>query len=307
MGLTLVLLAAGKGSRYGALKQIQRFGCQNATLSEFALFDALRHGFENFLAVVNQESKGYFEALFKRIGLEKKSHCIVQCNKAIPFPTGAAEKRTKPWGTGHALWCIRDHVNTPFVVINADDFYGQTAYEKVAHFLRGETKGFGLVTYSLKTTLSPYGAVSRAICHHEKGQLQQINEHTAIESNEKGILSKSISSPGSISFTGEEAVSVNFWALQPSVFLKLEEVFTAFLCSQQLDPINSEFYLPNAVERVSRLLRVPIMILPNDRPDWMGVTYPQDNLKVNETLKHLTLQGVYPNHLWDQASSLVHG
>ncbi|MDR1254752.1 MAG: hypothetical protein LBJ78_01835 [Puniceicoccales bacterium] len=293
---TLVLLAAGHGSRFGGLKQLHMFGEQKATLAEFAIFDALRNGCGRFVAVVNAETKAGFERIFHRMGLAEAS-CIEQCTQDIPHDTSIdIRKRQRPWGTGHALWTVRDVVSTPFMVVNADDFYGPSAYRLGADYLAQESKHYGLVTYPLAKTLSSNGCVSRGLCTvDENAWVTHIRECTRIGLSHRQITAdanEEILSPDTL-------VSMNFWILRPNIFDVLEELLIQFL-KEITDVLAAEFYLPEAICSASKLLNVAIASIPNKDDAWLGVTYAEDVSKVNEALHAFTISKMYPKNLWEQ-------
>ncbi len=289
--LTLVLMAAGKGSRYGGLKQLEKFGPQEATLAEYALWDAISAGFDSFIVVVNENTQPYFEQLFRRMGVEKKAQCVLQTMTNVPLPHFELPKsRQKPWGTGHALWCAARYIHSPFVIINADDFYGPEAYNQAAKFLE-QANGFALIGYNLSNTLSPYGSVSRAVCSVDSnGILQDLKEYKSIEEKSGELIA------GTQYFKGDETVSVNFWALQPS-FLAALEVELQKLLTEYQNSETAECYLPEVIIRGAQRFGIKIHVLPA-KDQWLGVTYPQDKDWVNRRLYELTAQKLYPSILW---------
>jgi UTP-glucose-1-phosphate uridylyltransferase len=292
---TLVLLAAGYGSRFGGLKQLHAFGEQKATLAEFAIFDALRNGCSRFVAVVNTETKLEFERIFHRMGLAE-AFCIEQCTHDIPRNVSMdIRKRQQPWGTGHALWTVRNAISTPFMVVNADDFYGPSAYRLGVDYLAQESKHYGLVTYPLAKTLSSHGYVSRGLCAvDEHAWITHIRECTRIALNHRQIVvnaTEEILSPDTL-------VSMNFWILRPNIFDVLEELLIRFL-KETTDVLTAEFYLPEAICSASKLLNVKIASIPNKYDSWLGVTYAEDVSKVNEALHDFTISKMYPKNLWE--------
>ncbi|MDR0755725.1 MAG: hypothetical protein LBE99_02350 [Puniceicoccales bacterium] len=292
---TLVLLAAGHGSRFGGLKQLHVFGEQKATLAEFAIFDALRNGCGRFVAVVNGETIAGFERIFRRMSLAE-TFCIEQCTHDIPRDVSMdIRKRRQPWGTGHALWTIRDIVSTPFMIVNADDFYGPSAYPLGADYLAQESKHYGLVTYPLAKTLSPNGYVSRGLCTvDENAWVTHIRECTRIGLNQQQIT---VNTSGEV-LSPDTLVSMNFWILRPNIFDVLEELLIQFL-KETPDILTAEFYLPEAICEASKLLNVKIASIPNKYDAWLGVTYVEDVSKVNEALHDFTISKMYPKNLWE--------
>lgn len=292
---TLVLLAAGKGSRFGGLKQLHAFEPQNATLAEFALWDAWKHNFRHFIAVVSEETCDGFQAIFKKCGLEDRSKCILQ------EQNDAATKRfnrKKPWGTAHALYSIREHVHTPFVVINADDFYGENAYRYAAQFLQNNRQDFALVGYPLSKTLSPNGAVSRALCTlNAQSYVTQLQEYCHIEAKNGEIIG--LQNDKSHVLNATMWVSLNFWILQSSIFEFLESEWYHFL-EHLMDPQKDEFFLPVAIQAIAQRLNLNIHCLPNPDGQWLGVTYAQDVAFVQKKLIAFTQEKQYPLQMQQQ-------
>lgn len=284
MGTTLVLLAAGKGSRFGGLKQLHTFQPQDATLAEFAIWDACKAGFDNFIAIVNEETRTYFEHVLDKMGLSKCSKCIPQTTVTIPL-------RTKPWGTGHALLSVASAIKTPFVVVNGDDFYGQEAFKLAAQFLNENKHDFALVGYHLKDTLSRNGYVSRGLCSVQNGRVTGIEEHTHIEMMPNNtIVSKNNFEK---KLDPHTFVSMNFWILQPSLLNHLENLWTDFF-KHLRDPLKDEFFLPEAICTVAAHQNIPIHLLPNSTGHWLGITYAADVEEVQKSLLKQTQMGLYP-------------
>ena len=286
---TLVLLAAGKGSRFGGLKQLHTFEPQGATLAEFALWDAWQYGFRNFVAVVSEETQEGFQEIFKKCGLEDRSKCILQEQND---PKTKLFSRQKPWGTAHALYSVCEHVHTPFVIINADDFYGRDAYCYAAQFLQTHKEDYALVGYPLKKTLSPNGSVSRAVCAiNECNYVTHLQEYGHIEEKNDEILGQLDNQ--SFVLDTNTFVSLNFWILQTSIFKPLEQKWSTFL-AQLTDPQKDEFYLPVAIQSIAQDLGLKIHCLPNLDGRWLGVTYAQDTAFVQNALIKLTQEKHYP-------------
>lgn len=286
MNKTLVLLAAGKGSRFGGLKQLQTFQPQNATLAEFAIWDALQAGFDHFVAIVSEETHNDFEHVFQKLNLQNCSTCILQTCYEEPIST-----RTKPWGTGHALYCARHAIHTPFVIVNGDDFYGQSAYRLAANFLERNSSDFALIGYPLGKTLSENGYVSRALCTLENHQVVALNECLNIQRIHGKIVSTQDKNQ---TFLDDKAlVSMNFWILQPSILKYLEIAWRKFL-ECLTDPFKQEFYLPVAIQNIAQKNNISIKLIENVSDHWLGITYADDVDKVQKTLLDLTEAHYYP-------------
>lgn len=285
-GFTLVLLAAGRGQRFGGLKQLQRFVPQDAALAEYAIADAWAAGFRHFVAVVNQESQPAFQEIFRQFHLEHCAHCIVQ-----ETPT---EARQKPWGTGHALYVARDAIHTPFVIINADDFYGATAYWEAAKFLKHNTKDFALVGYRLQETLSGYGSVSRSLCSVKNDFVMQLQEYEKIHREGKGILGTFHGKQYPLD--GAQYVSMNFWVLQPSVLSSVATQWQAFF-EKNKHQATPEFYLPMAIQAASQQNKNDIHLIKNQEDRWFGITYAPDVQDAQNQIFLLTQEKKYPKRL----------
>lgn len=286
---TLVLLAAGKGSRFGGLKQIHRFQPQEATLAEFAIWDALQVGFNRFVAIVSEDTHEFFGAIFKKLNLNKVSQCVLQTQENVP--ADLCKNRQKPWGTGHALLCIRHAVHSPFVVVNADDFYGRKAYQFASIFIDNNPVNFALVGYPLEKTLSHYGPVSRALCTIQNDTVIGLDEWTHIEKFEDKICGER--DHKSIVLQKDTLTSMNFWILQPTIFDELQNQWELFLKHIHQSQ-TQEFYLPTAIQELAKEKEVAIKMLPNVDDVWLGITYPQDIMDTQQALLLLTQQGVYP-------------
>lgn len=294
MALTLVVLAAGMGSRYGGLKQIDPVGPAGETVLDYAVFDAVRAGFDRVLFVIRRD----FEALFReKIGARYAGRVAVdyvfQASDALPPGFTPPAGREKPWGTGHALWCARDAVRENFAVINADDFYGADSFRQLADFLRtARGPEAAIVGFRLANTLSEHGAVSRGVCAAAApGVLASIVEQTGILPAEVG--------PGR-KYSGDEIVSMNCWGFTPAVWNGLEEQFHAFLArlgAPGVDALKAEFYLPASISALVARGETTVRILPT-QSSWFGVTYREDKPRVEAALRELIAAGQYPARLW---------
>jgi choline kinase len=325
---TVVLLAAGMSTRYGRLKQLEPVGPGGEALLDYAVFDARRAGFSRVLLVIREELEEVFRAYMEGRwpgDLEVVFHHQriddlqgVDLSLGAPlFPADVLGKREKPWGTAHALLTARAQLPGPFIVLNADDFYGESAFLKAADFLRasestqgaevwsgggpadeGEVPTFGLVTYSLKDTLSEHGGVSRGICLVDsKGWLEGIQEVLEIRRVDEGISGRTVAGQA-LALKGSEPISTNFWIFTPAVFPVLEAGFVDFFRAQiELSSTQPEFLIPTEVNRalgqgVARVRGIPTL----DR--FLGITHPEDRTWVGRGLEEVTDKGWYPSPLW---------
>lgn len=295
--MTLLLMAAGKGSRYGKLKQFDGLGRKDEFLMEFSIYDAITAGFDHVVIITQHAHVQFLEEYFSdRLPINVKLDVLSQKLEELPRGTEILVERQKPWGTAHAVWTARNHINSPFVVLNADDYYGSEAYNNAALFIKNTSKKelFAMVGYTLKETLSQNGSVSRGICSIENGNLISVQERLKI-----------VSGNGSINdldsgeyFTGQETVSMNFWVCHPSIFPEIEEYFFNFLEDKELVK-NSEVYLPLLVQHLIENKKITVKVLPTGGR-WFGVTYADDRELAVAQLVDMTNKGIYPSPLWDK-------
>jgi len=296
---TLLILAAGMGSRYGGLKQIEPVGPGGETILEYSIYDAIRAGFGKVVFVIRESFAKDFKARFEsklagKIEIEYVYQELQKLPKGFVLPEG----REKPWGTGHAVLMARDVIHEPFATINADDFYGAEAYQVIADFLtKSVTENkYSMVGYQLDKTLSDFGSVSRGICETDRNKLlTKITETHKIRQEGDTIFCES-ENKETIEMTGKETVSMNFWGFHPSVFENTENQFIEFLKTNIQIP-KSEFYIPFVVFEMIKTGQAKVEVLNADSP-WFGVTYQEDKPFVIEQIRKLTNQGVYPEKLW---------
>ena len=291
MSFTLVILAAGLGSRYGGLKQLDEVGPRGETMLDYSVWDAVRAGFDRVMFVIRRD----FEAKFRaQIGAKYTSAVRIdyafQTLDSLPSGFMVPAGRTKPWGTGHATWCARTAIKGSFAVINADDFYGQDSFTQLAAFLRSNANGaasqplFASVGFRLANTLSENGAVSRGLCGvRDDGLLDSVTEHTGIRSENVG--------PG-LAFSGQEVVSMNCWGFTPALFPALGRRLEDFLRKHSADP-KAEFYLPAAVSDMIATGEAKVQLLPTNAM-WLGITYREDRPRVMAALAELERAGRDP-------------
>jgi len=298
--MTLVVLAAGIGSRYGGLKQIEAVGSHGEIVIEYSVYDAIRAGFDRVVCVIRRDMEADFRALVSaRFEKHIPVDFVFQDMADIPNGFSVPADRKKPWGTGHAVLACRDVVKGPFAVINADDFYGRRSYESLGAFLRevGPDSGdYGMVGFTLRNTLSEHGHVARGVCEVDThGLLTRVVERTNIEKAGAGARFNEADG-GWTPLTGDEVVSMNMWGLTPSLFGHLQREFPLFLKNNITHP-KAEFFLPTVVDGLVGAGKSSVKVLSTPE-HWFGVTYPQDKAVVVEGIRQLVDKGVYPEKLW---------
>ncbi len=274
---TLVVMAAGMGSRFGGLKQIEPVGPNGEVILDFSVYDAVKAGFNKVVFIIRRDIEEDFRNITKQ-RIEKMVDCefVFQDMDELPEGFTAPADRTKPWGTGHAIYCTRKVVNTPFAIINADDYYGQESFKIINDYLENND-GMCMVGYKLGNTLTENGTVARGVCSVKDGVLDSIVEHTAIDKN-SGIPLDTI-------------VSMNMWGLGPDIFRNIEEDFVKFLGNMQ-NPLKDEFFIPFVVDNKIKTEGAKVQVLETDEK-WYGVTYRDDKDMVVEAMKEKIKDGCY--------------
>lgn len=300
---TLLVLAAGMGSRYGGLKQVEPAGPSGETLMDYAVHDALQGGFDRVVFVIRRD----FEAPFReQVGRKYEGRVAVdyafQELSDLPAGFAAPPERSKPWGTAHAIRAARSLIQAPFAIINADDYYGRDAFATLGKFLsRSHTSAdqrlhFSMVGYRLSQTLSEHGTVARGVCQvSPDGLLQSILEMTKILPVAGGVENREHEA-APVRLTGQEIVSMNMWGFTPELMTEMEAQFPAWL---QVNGSNlkAEWYIPSVVNELVRQGRADVRVLPTDS-QWFGVTYREDRPRVAVAIQKLIDAGVYPARLW---------
>jgi UTP-glucose-1-phosphate uridylyltransferase len=300
MNPALLVLAAGMGSRYGGLKQIDPIGENGETIIDFSIYDAMRSGFEKIVFVIRKDiEKEFREIVGKKYENKIDTYYVFQNIKDIPEKFSVPANRTKPWGTGHAILCANIAINTPFAVINGDDFYGRDSFNILGDYLsrvKPESGEYAMAAYVLRNTLSEHGHVSRGICTLEnENYLKYIVEHTRIEKSDGRILSKK-ESGDTIEFSGNEYVSMNMFGFTPGIFEHLETEFNNFL-QNNVNDIKAEFYIPSVVSYLIKNNLAKVKVLRSESK-WLGITYQEDKDFVKGSIKKLIEDRVYPKNLW---------
>jgi hypothetical protein len=298
---TLVLLAAGLGRRYGGLKQLEPVGPDGATLMDYSIYDALRAGFGRVVFVIRPDMQAVAQALLGR-RYERRVDVRYAHQRLDTLPAGFAPPpgRTRPWGTCQALLAAAEHVDGPFAVANADDFYGAGSFAALGAFLRQDSAGplptYAMAGYTMRNTLPEQGTVSRAICRcSADGWLQSIVEVIGIE--RCGADARHVDDSGQTQIIpGDTLVSMNLWGFTPAIFDQLRDGFQRFLHERGGSP-EAEFHLPTAVQQALAARRARVRVLPSTDA-WCGVTHAQDKARATEVVGRLLAQGVYPKLLW---------
>jgi UTP-glucose-1-phosphate uridylyltransferase len=300
MDLTLLVLAAGMGSRYGGLKQLDQVGPSGETIIDYSVYDAIEAGFNKIVFIIRKDiEKEMKELLFDKYSKKIQVEYVFQELDNIPEGVELPADRVKPWGTGHAVLMAKEVINEPFVVINADDFYGKSAFKVVSDYMKSnqdDLKGKNCMAgYLLKNTLSDFGHVSRGVCKvNNNNDLIEITERTQIEWKNSKIIAND--NGNDIELNGEAFVSMNFWAFTPDVFPELESEFKSFI-ADNISNLKSEYYIPSIVShQINNKLATVKVLEATDQ--WFGVTYKEDKPYVIEKIKNLTLAGEYPERLW---------
>jgi UTP-glucose-1-phosphate uridylyltransferase len=300
---TLLILAAGMGSRYGGLKQIDSIGVNGATILDYSVYDALRADFGKVVLLIRKSIEADFKAVFAERFKNLPVEYVFQENDMLPsgLPLSVSQQtatRQKPWGTAHAIWCAKSAIQAPFTVINADDFYGANAFYVIANYLKNidnHSNAYCMVGYYLKNTLSEAGSVARGVCSaDENGFLTNVIEKTDIQRFNNRIVCDVGKSP--IFLSEDELVSMNFWGFSPTIFEHCESMFKDFLMENAENP-KSEFFIPLVVNHLidSQIAKVKVL---SSADEWIGVTYSADKESASQKIHELVAQGKYPVDLW---------
>lgn len=302
---SLLILAAGMGSRYGTLKQMDAFGPNGETIIDYSLYDAIKAGFEKFVFIIRDSFRQEFESTWRqKIGHKAELHFISQEMDILPKGIKTTISRQKPWGTGHAVWVAHNVINEPFGVINADDYYGTSAYQQLYDFLSSDSGQNGdmptvyaVIAYHLCNTLSENGTVNRGVCQADMGGfLQEVVERIKIvkQEDESGRYQ---SEDGQWHILPKDTlVSMNMWGFSPSYFTLAETMFRQFL-SEETNHATAEFYIPSIIDQYIKSNEIKVKVIDTDA-QWFGVTYQEDKPVVMQKIENLISNGTYPAHLW---------
>ncbi|MEM7657158.1 MAG: sugar phosphate nucleotidyltransferase [Bacteroidota bacterium] len=298
---TLLILAAGMGSRYGSLKQVDQLGPSGETIIEYSVFDAMRAGFGKVVFVIRESIQKEFKAVFadKFAGKIEVDYVLQELDN-VPEGIEVPADRVKPWGTGHAVMVAADAIQEPFAMINADDFYGKEAFEVMARYLEQVDPAknqYSMVSYKLENTLSDHGFVSRGVCVKDgEDFLTSVTERTKIGRREDGQIVFRDEVDGEGILEADTLVSMNFWGFTPTIFGYAKEYFIEFI-QQNFHQLKAEIYIPTVTSRTIEEEGATVKVLTSDA-QWFGMTYKEDKAIVMGRLKELTNEGSYPSPLW---------
>lgn len=301
---TLVILAAGMGSRYGGLKQIDPIGDQDEVIVDFSIYDAIAAGFRKVVFIIKKENRADFEeTIGKRIAPFVEVSYVYQELGCLPEGFAVPQGRAKPWGTGHAVLCCAGEIHGPFAVINADDYYGREGFKQLYRFLTkphtGEKYAFAMVGYQLGNTLTENGYVSRGVCtQDETGKLKTIIERLKIQRQGEWAVFSDNGTTEQLPL--DAVVSMNMWAFSSEILPELQQRFTAFLQEEvPQNPQKAEYFLPFVVDQLIREGKAEVTVLPS-ADQWYGVTYQEDRPAVQQAIRRMKEQGIYPKYLWEK-------
>ena len=302
MEATLLILAAGMGSRYGGLKQMDEFGPSGETILDYSIYDAINAGFTKIVFVIRSSFEEDFRDFFKdKFEDQVKIEFVTQELDKIPSGISVNPDREKPWGTAHAVYVAKDVINEPFAVINADDYYGKESFKTLMDFFRSNKlegkEEYSLVGYKLDNTLSKHGTVNRGVCQvTDEGKLKGVVERLKIGYTADGKIAFPDHLGNDFYLEGDTLVSMNMWGFYPSYFDYCETSFSRFL-KVKGDELKSEYFIPLLMDELISEGKENIEVLSCDA-EWFGVTYKEDKPKVVEKLNRLIAKGVYPLSLW---------
>jgi UTP-glucose-1-phosphate uridylyltransferase len=296
---TLLILAAGLGSRYGSLKQIDRIGPSGERIIDYSVYDAVKAGFGKIVYVIRESFKEEFkEVILDVLPRDLETEIVCQEIDSVPSKISYSKKRSKPWGTAHALLTAASIINEPFAVINADDFYGAESFKIAANFLvpNKNNSMYALIGYKMKNTLSEFGSVSRGVCEvNADNYLSSIVERTEIKVLDNKIIFKDDNNAWN-SLAGDEVVSMNMFGFNPSIFNYFDEYFQKFL-EENKENLNAEYFLPSVVDNLIATKKANVKILETPA-SWFGLTYPEDKPIAIKRIADLVEKEIYPPRLW---------
>ena len=291
--ITLLVMAAGMGSRYGGLKQLDAVGPSDETIIDFSVYDAIRAGYNKVVFIIREDfEKQFKEKISNKYEDKIKVEIVYQDLHDLPNSFSCPKDRSKPWGTGHAILAARNVISEPFAAINGDDFYGRESFKIISDHYSSVNSGFAMAAFQLDKTLSDYGSVSRGICEQNLNQLVTVVETHGIKKSSAG----NIECDRDILLLGNELVSMNMWGFMPSIFDHLEKMFNEFL-DENISDLKSEFLIPSVVNDLIEKNIEKVQVLKT-KSTWFGVTYIEDKPFVKNQIKELIQTGIYPEKLF---------
>ena len=291
--ITLLVMAAGMGSRYGGLKQLDAVGPSGETIIDFSVYDAIRAGYKKAVFIIREDFEKQFKEKISNQYQDKiEVEIVYQDLHDLPNSFSCPKDRSKPWGTGHAILAARNVISEPFAAINGDDFYGRESFKIISDHYSSVNSGFAMAAFQLDKTLSDYGSVSRGICEQNLNQLVTVVETHGIKKSSAG----NIECDRDISLLGNELVSMNMWGFMPSIFDHLEKMFNEFL-DENISDLKSEFLIPSVVNDLIEKNIEKVQVLKT-KSTWFGVTYIEDKPFVKNQIKELIQTGIYPEKLF---------
>lgn len=295
----LLIMAAGMGSRFGGLKQVEPIGPNSEILIEYSVYDAIKAGFTKVVFVIKKENKLLFrEIIGDKISRYITVEYVFQELNDLPKGYKVPDDRIKPWGTGQAVLCAKDKIKEPFAIINADDFYGRDAILKASLFLDEQKESeYAVIGYKIKNTLSINGAVKRGVCVVVDDKLTKLIE-SSVEIKDSKIIATPLDNSSSFEIESTDIVSMNLFCFHPNVFKYLENEFKKFL-ENNISNITSEFLIPDIIEKLNKENKIIVPIIKTDSI-WYGITYKEDKDNVVKSIEKLIKNGEYPNHLWEE-------
>ncbi len=300
--ITLVVLAAGMGSRFGGLKQIEPMGPNGEFIIDYSIYDAVKAGFNKVIFIIKKENLELFkETIGKRVEPHIEVEYVFQSNENIPTGYSLPSDRVKPLGTAHALLCLKNHINEPFAMINADDFYGRESFELAYEYLSNldyNSNNYGMISYEIANTLTENGSVKRGVCKvTADGYLSDITE-SKVEKIDKEIVATPLDGSDPFVVSSNTVTNMNFLLFSPTLINYLEDLFAEFFEENSDNLLTSEFLIPTALDKLIKRKIVKVAVIKT-KAYWYGVTYKEDTSYVKDSIKKLVDTGVYNYNLWD--------
>ena len=290
--ITLLVMAAGMGSRYGGLKQLDEVGPSGETIIDYSVFDAIKAGFSKVVFIIRKDFEDEFKTkISNKFSNDIQVEFVFQDIHQLPTGFSLPEDRINPWGTGHAVLCASNFIDGPFNAINADDYYGRESFKTIADYYNNGNDSFSMVAFKLKKTLSDFGSVTRGLCTVNNDKLINVVETENLVKSGSGITSNS-----DLDLNGDEPVSMNMWGFTPAIFDYLNEMFEVFL-SKNIHDIKSEFLIPSVINDLINSGDELVQVLYS-KSSWFGVTYKQDKSYVVQQIQNLVNSGFYPHKLF---------